>query len=332
MRGVLGLVLCFTAQADPVLVGQESVVPQKLAVKVYAHELGSLGSPASTPCWTYVSDGLWPLGQKEILFSVARRPGEASYPRELLLFYAELHQLASKHRLVGHGDITQLGSDGPSLLGDFRGVVYTAAPDLPGVRVAAPHLTGVLVKAEELQAVASLGSTRLLGRLGQRARYYPFPPYAERGRPTLMSPHEESLVAKTQSFHAATATVWQDEKARVKLRLREAVRQLAKIPPERPLTLLTGIDPESSAALVWSPGQKAPAAITAGHETGPHLAGSFVMFVPQQDEDGAQMFEDGFAVFVRDQTWKRLRQALVDGKPLSVPASGDKMSFEMVAP
>ena len=57
------------------LTASEPIVPGKLTVEVYVHSLES--SDGTIRCWTYVSSGLWPLGQQEIAFTVKRRPGDA---------------------------------------------------------------------------------------------------------------------------------------------------------------------------------------------------------------------------------------------------------------
>jgi hypothetical protein len=82
--------------------------------------------------------------------------------------------------------------------------------------------------------------------------------------------------------------------------------------------------------LAWEPGQQQPFAISKPDVHGERLAGNFINFLPQQDEEGGLLFEDGFVVFVKDETWRRVREALATGAPAMVPASQGKLAVEIV--
>jgi hypothetical protein len=83
--------------------------------------------------------------------------------------------------------------------------------------------------------------------------------------------------------------------------------------------------------MAWEPGQKHQFAISKPSSTGAYIAGNFISFVPQQEEDGGIVLEDGFAVLLRDESWQRIRAALEGGQPLSLPAeSEDRMGLEIV--
>jgi hypothetical protein len=65
------------------------VVPGSLTVHVSVEETEST-LEGSIRCWSYVSDGLAALGQKEIYLLVRQRPPESDegFPRDLLGFYS----------------------------------------------------------------------------------------------------------------------------------------------------------------------------------------------------------------------------------------------------
>jgi hypothetical protein len=338
------------------LVATVDVIPGELRVDVFTHTLVAPDGPVA--CWSYVSDGLRKRGQKEIVFTVAQRRGEArgAYPRDLLQLYAVVHQLAGEGKLVDVGGTTTLGGTG--LLGrkDFLGVVYTPPQVLPGVRVRAPSLLGLIVTAGEV-AVAEQQGVVLLGK---HYRYYPTAPWTDRDRAPLCSPEamKDSLVGKAPRLFLFSASVRQEGEAtareehegpgglvdetvtfgkqRIVLRLRpgaaEPLRKaLTGRPADAPLALLTGPDPGAPACLAWEPGQKQPSAISKPNPTGVCIAGNFLLFLPQQEADGGTPFEDGFVMSLTDATWERVRAALTGGEPLSVPAAGDaKMGLEIV--
>src|SRR5262252_1949570 len=122
------------------LVAREPIIPGALSVEIHIHRLDSVEGPV--PCWTYVSQGLWPLGQKEIVFTVKRRSNEAegAYPRDLLTFYRIVHQLAAQGQRVDIGGVTTLRGEGQGFLGrkDFVGILYAPPQAFGGIRIAVP--------------------------------------------------------------------------------------------------------------------------------------------------------------------------------------------------
>src|SRR5712692_2297473 len=99
----------------------EDVVPGKLTVTVFSHLISGVR------CWTFASAGLWPLGQRELLFTV-KQEGDEPFPRELFSFYRSVYKFASEKRFVEQGGVTQLSHDATPLLlrSSFRGVIYAA--------------------------------------------------------------------------------------------------------------------------------------------------------------------------------------------------------------
>ena len=197
------------------LVAVVDLVPGELVVNVFVHALN--GPKGAVDCWSYVSDGLSTLGQKEIVITVQRRAGEArgAFPRDLLELYAIIHHFAGQGRLVDVGAATTL-PPGEGLLGrgDFRGVLYAPPQVLPGVRVKAPSLTGLIVTQGEVEVAQQLGVVRLMARLGKHYRYFPTAPWVDRDRPELCSPGtmEESLVAKSPRLCLYAASVRQESR------------------------------------------------------------------------------------------------------------------------
>ncbi|UQA61825.1 hypothetical protein [Polyangium aurulentum] len=342
-------------------VASVEVSPDKLVVNIFAHTIEAPDGPVR--CWSYVSDGLWALGQKEIVFTVRRRKGEpkGAYPRDLLRIHGLVHELAGEGRLVDVGDTSSFR--GAGLLGrsDFLGVLYTQPQLLPGVHIEAPWLQALILTEGEHAVAQQFGVVRLMATLGKRYRYFPTAPWVDRDRSELCSPDDmkASFLAKVPRQCLYAASVRQESRKasaeeeherqggivdrtitlseqRVVLRLRPGAaarlkKAMADLPADAAIALLVGPDPSSSACLAWEPGQEQPSAITAPGVMGECIAGNFIVFVPAQEEDGAMPIEDGFAVFLRDETWQRIREALNGGRPFSLAAAGEeKLGLEIV--
>jgi hypothetical protein len=76
-----------------------------LHARVVAH---TVETPVeSVPCWTYVTDGLLAVGQKELTLTVAREAGENSPPPSPFGFFETAWELAKSGRIVDVGDFTK---------------------------------------------------------------------------------------------------------------------------------------------------------------------------------------------------------------------------------
>jgi hypothetical protein len=327
------------------------VVPGRLAVRVATHDVAN--GPDAVPCWTYVTEGLWPLGQKEVVFSLRRRPGEGAgdFPRDPFAFFAQLPALAEQGRVVDAGDYSAFRAPGGFLgAGEPTGFAYVPTEALPGVALppAGQSITALLLRPEEVAVVSAIGCYRLAALLGRANRYYPNPPWSDRDRPAVLTEADlrQSLLGKVGHLYCrgASARVLMepsqpppagtraDREAvpsgrRITLKLPAGQRPrlrsaLANVPDEGGLALLTDADPEANVRLVWRPGQERVETITPYWSDGSCLTGGFValLFGPSL-HDGGQMCEDGFAVTLAPATWPQVRAALTDARPLLVPAA-----------
>src|SRR5215469_14106245 len=93
-----------------------ALIPGELTASVHAHA-ASTGAEQN-PFWTYVTQGLQQVGQKELIFSLLREPDEepAAFPHDPLRFFVKVHALARQGRLVDAGQST-LFRDSAGFLG-----------------------------------------------------------------------------------------------------------------------------------------------------------------------------------------------------------------------
>ena len=98
---------------------------------------------------------------------------------------------------------------------------------------------------------------------------------------------------------------------------------LAQVPPSTPLALRTQIDPRANACLVWpAPNTTDSLAITPPNSDGSRKTGAFVLFVPEQSSNSIRPVEDGFAFFLTDSDWKKVREALQFGSDIHIATTG----------
>src|SRR5262245_32891475 len=92
------------APADPVSL---DIVLGKLQVTVYTHDIEH--QHEMIPCWSYLTDGLWNFGHKEIIFTLRRNEDETSavLPGEPLQALASILSYAEKARTVDAGDLSE---------------------------------------------------------------------------------------------------------------------------------------------------------------------------------------------------------------------------------
>jgi hypothetical protein len=307
------------------------IMAGELSVQVYVHEIVS--QQGIIPCWSYVTEGMAAHGQTEIVFTLRREVGELSgqFPEEPLHLFATIHGFAKKDRRVTAGGATEFGAR--SFFGHH--LLYVKAQPLDGVTLPGSCLTALLVTADELRAVRAFGCARVLARMGQASRYYPFPPWTDRRRRGLPfdSTFEASLLSRTLCLRADDVRVGKRGNQIIvdALRSEQAswLARLAQVPDTAPLALLTTFDPSANACLTWVPGQNGPAAITPPGSDGSRPCGCFIAFVAEQSTNGGRLFEDGFAMLLTSDAWRAMRRALVEGKELSIPASGDEMSLAL---
>ena len=302
---------------------QQEIVPGELKIAVHLHSVEKAGR--SMPCWSYVTEGLARHKQREAIFTVVQQSGEKaeSYSLDPMEFFRGLLSFAKQGRTVEAGGFTWLAGGG--LLG-FHGFTYMEPVwRPPGVSPHGDWLAVIGLAGDEVSILKEFGSTRVLSVLGQAERFYPAPYWNERNRPSRVSaaPMSESLLAKVARINSPGFSVFR-EGNQIVLRARadraaEAVKALSALAPEAPLALLTRTDPSADGALVWLPGQAQANAITPRGSDGKRICGSFMLFLPEQEEDLEQVLEDGFALHLTSRSWGQLRGAILAQEDIETP-------------
>jgi hypothetical protein len=307
--------------APPVAIDERAVIAG-LSARVFRHDIAARDGVIR--CWSYVTDGMRAVSQPELVFTL-RIDGEAdaAFPDDPIGLFGVLYQAAAP---VTRGGVAELSG---TRLFDHH-LLYAPAQPLVGVTVPAGALAVVMITSDELRAVRQLGALRVLARLGKLYGHYPYPSWSERGRRglSLQATFEASVLMRVPRATLPEMCVVSDTEAqRIELRVtrggQASLRRLAELPGDAVLALLTGLDPEADACLSWEPGQTGPLGITPPDSETERIAGCFVMFLPDQPADGGLMLEDGYAMKLTTASWQALRDALMTGRDLDLPARAD---------
>jgi hypothetical protein len=336
------------AKSDPVTDGQLTtshnvfpqtvdVIPDKLRVKIFLHEIEYEKEVFS--CWSYVTDGLAAQKQKEIIFTLRRGPGRRpeDYPRELVDLFETIFHYAERGQLVDIGQSTLFSETGMGGDRDFRGIGYVEPQGFPGVETkGVPCLAGILLKNDEAQIAWNLGLTRVTALLGMKYHYYPCPAWSDLKREPVATLHgmEKSRLWKISRIYARAS--YYEERNHLFLSVLSSSRTslhgfLNELPPTKPLALRTQPDPRANACLVWPSGHDQPVAITPAGSDGSRKTGAFLAFIPEQDTNKIHTVEDGLFLYLTNSAWQKIREALLSGTDVSVPAAGvDDASITVV--
>ena len=288
-------------------------------------------------CWTYASDGLKNAGQKELLISIRKMPGESvtDFSQAPLKFFKTVWQHALKGEFIDIGSISDFGESG-FLRPAFCGAAYVAGQSTGDWFAPEDTLATILLTQEEIAASQVAGLTRVLALLGRSCLHFPCPVWNDLSRTTVVS--AEMLALMSESFIAQMPRILvrssgvSAEGSVIDLQLplsaRHYFKQLSELDKDSPLLLLVDFDRRADAMLVFQEDNKTtPLAVSAPGTVASRVAGSFICFVPAQNTDRGMIIEDGFALSLRGQTWDELRLSLVNGSPFYLARHDDGYDF-----
>jgi hypothetical protein len=199
-----------------------------------------------------------------------------------------------------------------------------------------PHaaLVAILVDAAEVRTASDYGAYRVLGRIGERYRHFPFPLWNDLERKSVVGEREgETLLAKVARMRTpGVSFLMEDERVRVLLSpsARAIVgRGVAALPLGTAFALLVKPAPGANAVLVWHPGQKEPAAISPEGSDGSRTSGSCLFVAPGQRANQGRMVEDGYSLLLSADAWAGIAAALAQQRSISVRLEdGVTLSFQ----
>ncbi len=308
------------------------VVPNELSVVINLIEMNQGEEDFS--CWSFVSEGLINGGQKELAIFIKREQGEEpiDYPMDPLGFFLTVRELNSQGQFISDGGILEFG-EGGFLDPRFHAIVFIKPIGIAGLEDGNALLSCVMLTEDELKAARQFGLTRVIGLLGHRLSHYPCPPWLDRSRPSVVGAHEivemeDSILAKVPQGKVpgmmvtlAGGTITMKCLNAMKPMYKELLTQL---PEEAPLCLLTDLDPQANALLVWQAGEATggPSAITPPGSDGSIVCGGAVVVIPEQEQSNPQVIEDSFLLTLTTSDWIKLRNGLITGTDQSLSIAG----------
>lgn len=324
----------------------------RLSAELFLLTLDSVDGPVQVAM--FVSRGLAKVRQKEIALGVRLRAGEepANFYGEIGDLYVRFYELAEAGQTVDHGGRTILGPASKPLLArpEFRAIVYTEPDSTTRAVLGTNGLLAIVITSKEIEVADQVGHTRLLSRLGRRARFFPTPPWSDRDRPEVLTDEylSRSLLANLPKIHASGSVAWikispqrrpvpgplgmpdfesDFDSVRVELNLSASSMAplrmaLETLPDSAPLAVFTDVNSDLPRCLTWEPGQAGGQAISDfGRSEDLRCAGNFVLFVPGEERNQARVVEDGFAVLLRTEDWQGIRDAISTGRTVRVSDS-----------
>ncbi|KAH7102663.1 hypothetical protein BKA62DRAFT_699381 [Auriculariales sp. MPI-PUGE-AT-0066] len=311
---------------------------------VHAH-LHTIPSRIESPiqCITFISSGLAAFNQREVVWTVRSNlpkteSGLLRVPDEIVRWYPMLLNFAKQGQIVHAYGRTEFQASDFFGRSDMGAVVY-----LPPQLVTLDGIPSGVLPESRLHAVplttaenkAPGGLLRVLARLGQQARYYPFPPWWDAQRAVVWSEEmsAKTMLAKTgtvrmEGFSATRRKVNPPpglaEAYVIDIRVRPAAADkiksmLDKFPLEAVVALEMELHEDADSCMVFTPGDSAHAIGADGSQMNT-LAACYVTFCPQQAEFQAVHYEDGYTVMITDDIWSQLRDALVARRAFHIPA------------
>ena len=206
-------------------------------------------------------------------------------------------------------------------------------------------LLAIVLTREELTACRKYGLARVLARLGEAARFFPYPVWNDIVRGSAMTEADLSQSAFSNSgISTLPGTHVLREGGTVILHIARRSREIISqaLDQHEAIALATELVPGADGVLVWHPGAAVPVAITArlfAVEVGglsevktlKRLAGCFVSLSLSVDgRHGACWFEDGFAAFLSAPEWARFKAAVRAGEGFDSAGRNGLLDFKCI--
>lgn len=279
----------------------------QLKALVHHHEMRSMVS-GKLSCWTYISQGLDKLGQKEVIFTIRRRTSTEAivdFPHGPLEWFRILYSLARNKQVVDQFHQTQFAERSPLLDRlDVRLILYYPPLELPGVplsMIPLDRLHAIPLTASEAKVARSYGIMRVISHLGCSERYFPVMPWIDQDRGDCVtmeqmkgSVREEipshSLVGMSCVQRGAEFTIHIPASAENELKI-----LVDALPSSDVLSFDCFPYEKSDSGMMWHQGIT-PRAYGNGFSC---MNFGFVLFCPQNDSDELDREEDG----IMGKTW-----------------------------
>lgn len=274
---------------------------------------------------TFTTAGLEARGAAEVRISVPADWAADAVDGARLLLLTQEHFVAADTPAV-LGDYT--GFREPRLAGaEPIGVTYARGTEIPGIPGSAAALVAVPLHADELALAMNGMTTRILGRLARRTRFFPYPPWWElRRRPVLSRGDQarsllERIGPRVSAGDVHVTGISAAATVRVSLPP-TAAAVLGALPRDaRMLVIHAHLAPDADGQYIWLDDGGGPAATHVG-DRAPERVGFAFLALVAGDAPAVKVTEDGAGVILADAAFDRVLEALRTGADLSIDVDG----------
>lgn len=273
-----------------------------LTVTVYHHEMESMVS-GSFWCWTYVTKGLSVLGQKEMVFTLKRRTAserEQDFKTDIIEWFTNIYSLAQSDALVDEWGQSRFYRQGFLDREDIRLFLYSPPIGIRALPVGAlpdERLHIIPATAPEADVVHYYCTSRFISQLGKSERWFPVHPWFDRDRQHCVTP--EQMTGTIRSMFSFTTvggvSVMKRGSDLVVHVPHKSLHHLQSAVSANDPSIVFGLDSYpyngSDSGMTWTNQDTTPMAYGTGSTC---MSLGFLVFCPDQDQDGCMMREDGY--------------------------------------
>lgn len=300
----------------------------RLVVHFHLHELPD----AEGTFLTAFTQGLINQRQRELVLTIRLPEGEeiAARMQDIVRFFVTVYAWARARKPVHPGGYTTFKERG--LFRPNSAVLYAAARPIRGLPMPPDALAVILASPEEVHVAMEFGAYRVLTRIGELTRSFPYPIWNSLERASVVGPREgETALAKVPRIRMpGVSFLLEGERLSIQLGApaKLAGRGLAALPEGAPFALLLEPSSAADAVFYWYPGQEQPSGLVAPGSSGKRKSGCCLAIAPGGQKDEARPFEDGYTLLFSTDTWHQVSFAIRDQRDLRLTLSdGTKLEF-----
>lgn len=166
------------------------IIPEEgLQALIFHHTIPSVAS-GDLCCWTYISQGMEQVNQKEIVFTIRRNPDREQardIPRDPLYWFETVHTMAKSGHRVDEFDHTCFCAPDFLNRSDISWIFYTPPYPVSNLHIPPSYfprdwIQALPLLAAEAEVADKYGVMRVLSHLGAVERWFPWPPWFDRDR------------------------------------------------------------------------------------------------------------------------------------------------------
>jgi hypothetical protein len=314
---------------------QKANLGKVLAYNLYTYELDLHKKGDLVPVWIFVTEGMGTVKQPELVFILKMNSEEikAEDKKKVIppvpIIFTAFYTGASVSNLNIIEGYTHKTGDRGFLKPEFKGVVFQQLnlEYIPNgiLKDEENYLSIITLYDTELHIATTCSPTRVLASLGRREKIFPYPIFCDRDRePVYPTPntHSDSILLTAPHINIPEiSSVLMDNDNKVVIKIPKYTAEILKkeldtISPDSVVIIPTHISENEDAHICWNPSQNAEVersqleVFVAPHSKGTKIGGSFIGFVPEQKQDEAIIYEDGFLLMLSDGSWGLLRKCL----------------------